>query len=114
MKLETGADLTIPIHPNLRAALKAGPAYIKHLLTNLHGLPFTSGPLKDMLKRAAKRRGCRTIVFLTDRLKPIRPVAVSGCVAKAIAAASGHKPPKEIERYAAAGRSMFVIAQSDR
>jgi hypothetical protein len=99
---KTGADLSIPIHPNLQAALKAGPAHIRYLVTNLHGRPFNSGTLKDMLKRAVAAAG------LADNCVPhglrkamMRRLAESGGTAE-IAAASGHKTGKEIARYTAA------------
>lgn len=100
---KTGAGLSIPIHPNLQAALKAGPAHIRYLVTNLHGRPFNSGTLKDMLKRAVAAAG------LPDNCVPhglrkamMRRLAESGGTATEIAAVCGYKILKEIERYTAA------------
>lgn len=100
---KTGADLSIPIHAHLQTALKAGPVHIRYLVTNLHGRPFNAGTLKDMLKRAVAAAG------LADNCVPhglrkamMRRLAESGGTAKEIAAVSGHKTLKEIERYTAA------------
>jgi integrase len=97
---KTGADLSIPIDPHLQAALKAGPVHIRYLVTNLHGRPFNSGTLKDMLKRAAAAAGLPgNCVPHGLRKAMMRRLAESGSTAKEIAVVSGHKTLKEIERY---------------
>jgi enterobacteria phage integrase len=100
---KTGAELSIPIQPSLQAALKAGPVHIKYLVTDLQGHPLARGALTDMMKRAAKAAGLPPHCVPHGLRKALmRRLAESGSSAKEIAAVSGHKTLKEIERYTAA------------
>ena len=54
---KTGTELSIPIHPNLHAAMKAGPAKGMSLIGDDHGRPIGRAALTALIKRAAKSTG---------------------------------------------------------
>src|SRR6266699_1375263 len=54
---KTGTELSIPIHPNLHAAMKAGPAKGMNLIGDEHGRPIGRAALTALIKRAAKSAG---------------------------------------------------------
>jgi integrase len=100
---KTGAELWIPIHPELALALKAYPANGLALVGKANGQPLTTQGLSLLMSRAIDQAG------LPGRCVPhglrkamLRVLAEEGCTAKEIAAISGHKTLREIERYTSA------------
>jgi len=72
-------------------------------VTDLHGHPLARGALTDMMKRAAKAAGLPPNCVPHGLRKALmRRLAEGGSSSKEIAAVSGHKSLKEIERYTAA------------
>ena len=97
---KTGAPLTIPIHPALERAMRAGPAKGVYFVGDKDGRPIASASLTRFMKRAAAAAG------LPSHCKPhglrkaiLRRLAERGASAKQIAAVSGHRSLNEIERY---------------
>jgi len=97
---KTGAPLTIPIHPALERAMRAGPAKGVYFVGDKDGRPIASASLTRLMKRAAAAAG------LPSHCKPhglrkaiLRRLAERGASAKQIAAVSGHRSLNEIERY---------------
>jgi integrase len=97
---KTGTALSIPIHTKLYDALRAGPTNGLHLIGDRDGRPIRRAALTDMMKRAARAAG------LGPECKPhglrkalLRRLSESGASTKEIAAVSGHKSLREIERY---------------
>jgi integrase len=100
---KTGAALSIPIHTALSDALKATPAKGLHLIGDEAGRPINHGQLLRLMKRAAKAAGLPAhCVPHGLRKAQMRRLAEHGASAKQIAAISGHKTLREIERYTAA------------
>jgi integrase len=100
---KTGTALSIPIHPELTAALKAGPANGLNLIGAANGRPITSQALTDLMKRAAAAAGLPAHCLPHGlRKAQMRRLAESGASTKQIAAVSGHKTLHEVERYTAA------------
>jgi integrase len=100
---KTGTALSIPIHQELRAALKAGPANGLNLIGAADGRPITSRSLTHLMKRAAEAAGLPPHCLPHGLLKAqLRRLAESGASTKQIAAVSGHKTLHEVERYTAA------------
>jgi integrase len=100
---KTGTELSIPIHPNLEAAIKAGPSHIHYLIVGQNGRPMTRKALTDMMKRAVKAAGLGAECVPHGLRKAIlRRLAERGSTTKEIAAVSGHKTLREVERYTAA------------
>jgi integrase len=97
---KTGAKVEIPIHPNLIRSLKAYPANGLMLIGSENGRPMTAKGLSAFVVRAARAAG------LPAKCKPhglrkgiMRRLSEVGSTSKEIAAVSGHKTLKEIERY---------------
>lgn len=100
---KTGAEMVLPIHPEWRAAIKAGPAKGLSLIGDVKGKPIKRPMLTLIIQDAARAAG------LPDECKAhglrkalMRRLAERGTSSKEIAAMSGHKSLKEIERYTAA------------
>ena len=97
---KTGAPLYIPIHPELQDILDATPS--KHLtfLTTKSGKSYGAGFFSDEFRvwcdAAELPQAC---TFHGLRKAACRRLAEAGCTEKQIAAVSGHKSLKEVQRY---------------
>jgi integrase len=93
-------EMWIPIHPELARALKAGPANGLNLIGHRNGRPITRKHLTDLIVAAGGKAGLpRKCVPHGLRKAALRRLAESGATTNQIAAISGHKSLKEIERY---------------
>ena len=100
---KTGAELSIPLHPALTAAIKAAPAKGVTLIGDANGRPIKRATLTLIMKKAVESAGLPTRCVAHGLRKAImRRLAESGSSTKEIAAISGHRTLKEIERYTAA------------
>jgi enterobacteria phage integrase len=100
---KTGTELSIPLHPALIAAIKAAPAKGVMLIGDANGRPVRRATLTLLMKKAVELAGLRTRCLPHGLRKAMmRRLAESGSSAKEIAAISGHRTLKEIERYTAA------------
>ena len=95
----TTNELMIPIHPALARALKASPVVgMQHLITDAHGRALRG--LTQLMLRAAQAAGlpahCKAHGL---RKAALRRLAEHAGTTKEIAAVSGHRSLKEIERY---------------
>jgi integrase len=100
---KTGAELSIPLHPALIAAIKAAPAKGVTLIGDANGRPIKRATLTLLMKKAAESARLPTRCVPHGLRKAImRRLAESGSSAKEIASISGHRTLKEIERYTAA------------
>jgi integrase len=97
----TANELMIPIHPALERALKAGPVVgMQHIITDARGRPLRG--LTSLIDRAVKLAGLPPhCVAHGLRKAALRRLAEHGSTTKEIAAMSGHRSLKEIERYTA-------------
>jgi integrase len=100
---KTGVELSIQIHPDLADAIKASPAKGLNLLGDAYGRPIKRAALSHLMRQAIRAAG------LPDRCVPhgirkatLRTMAEHGASAKQLAAVSGHKTTKELDRYTAA------------
>jgi integrase len=99
---KTGAALSIPIHPKLQDALKAGPVKGMHLIGDQHGRPIRRSALTALMKRAAEAAGLGSECVPHGLRKAIlRRIAEHGGSAKEIASVSGHRSLTEVARYTA-------------
>lgn len=97
---KTGVELTIPIHPEWRKAIDAVPAKGLSLIGNANGRPISRGVLTWRIRKAAKAAGLPPECKAHGLRKALmRILAEAGNSSKRIAAMSGHKTLKEIERY---------------
>jgi integrase len=99
---KTGAALSIPIHPELLAAMKSGPLNGLTLIGDKHGRPIARCTLTLLIRRAAEKAGLPPECLPHGlRKAQMRRLAEHGASAKQIASISGHKTLREIERYTA-------------
>jgi integrase len=97
---KTRTALSIPMHPELLAALKAGPSNGLTLIGDNHGRPITRGTLTRLIREAVVKAGLPAeCVSHGLRKAQMRRLAEGGASAKQIASISGHKTLPEVERY---------------
>jgi integrase len=97
---KTGAEVWIPIHPELARAMKAYPAKGLTLIGAASGRPLTRFALSKLMQKAIKEAG------LPPRCVPhglrkahLRLVADGGGTTKELQSTGGHKTLRELERY---------------
>jgi enterobacteria phage integrase len=97
---KTGAELEIPLHPEVVTALREYPVKGIYLIGDKHGRPIGSRALSALMKRAIRAAG------LPDRCVPhglrkalMRRLAESSASTKEIASVSGHRTLAQIEDY---------------
>jgi integrase len=97
---KTGRSLEIPVHPALQAILDATPSDHLTFLTTQAGKPFSPAGFtnwfRDMCNEAGLPRGTSAHGL---RKAACRRLAEAGCSANLIAAVSGHKSLREVQRY---------------
>ncbi len=97
---KTGARLAIPVHPALQAILDATPSGQLTFLITDSGKSYGAGDFSDHFRAwcdaAELPRRC---TFHGLRKAALTRLADAGCSAHEIAAISGHKSLKEVERY---------------
>lgn len=97
---KTGAELVIPVHPELALALAAWPRRHDVVLVNAFGRPFTANGygnwFRDAIKAASLPDECSSHGL---RKAAARRLAEAGCTEKQIAAITGHTTLKEVARY---------------
>jgi integrase len=92
--------LLIPIHPALQRAIRAWQTDGVYLLTDANGRPITRQSLTRLIRLAAHAVGLPShCVAHGLRKAALRRLAEHGSTTKEIAAVSGHRSLKEIERY---------------
>ena len=113
---KTGALLSIPVHAELQAIIDATPIGHLTLLTTGTGKSYNANDFTEQFRRwcdaAALPPHC---VFHGLRKAACRRLAEAGCSVHEIAAISGHKTLKEVERYTkAADQARLARAAMER
>lgn len=97
---KTGRSLEIPVHPALQAVLDATGSDHLTFLTTQAGQPFTPAGFtnwfRDRCNEAGLPRGTSAHGL---RKAACRRLAEAGCSANLIAAVSGHRSLREVQRY---------------
>jgi integrase len=97
---KTGAALTIPVHPDLRAVIDATPGeHLTFLTSGKTGSPYVGNALSQQFRiwcDAAELPHCSAHGL---RKAACRRLAEAGCSANEIGAISGHATLSEIQRY---------------
>lgn len=100
---KTGARLTIPVHPTLKAELdewkRAATSTI--ILTTAHGLPWKPQHISHMLPIAMARIGLPTLNVHGLRKLAAARLADAGCSMHEIAAITGHRSLSMVQLYTA-------------
>jgi integrase len=100
---KTGTALSIPIHPELLATMKARPMNGLTLIGDIRGRPIARCTLTLLIRKAVEKAGLPPeCVAHGLRKAQMRRLAECGASTKQIAAISGHKTLQEVERYTAA------------
>jgi len=110
---KTGADLWVPIHPELQRAMKAYPANGLVLIGDAHGRPIKRPALSALMRAAIKQAGLpKRCVSHGLRKAAMRRLAEADSTANQIASISGHKTLKEVERYTKAADQKKMARQA--
>jgi integrase len=96
---KTGAELKIPVHPELRAVLNATPSDDLTFLTTTAGKPFRPDVFSNWFRKMCDEAGLHGLSAHGLRKAGCRRLAEAGCSEKQIAAISGHASLNEIVRY---------------
>jgi integrase len=113
---KTGAELWVPLHPELLKAMKAMPAKGLTLIGDAHGRPIKRATLTWLMREAIKDAGLPSrCVSHGLRKAAMRRLAEADGTANQIASISGHKTLKEVERYTkAADQKKLAKAAMDK
>lgn len=97
---KTGATLAIPVHSELRAVLDATPAENLTFLVSPRGRTYSANGFSSWFRKQCAAAGLpRHCTAHGLRKAACRRLAEAGCSANEIAAISGHRTLKEVERY---------------
>jgi integrase len=111
VQAKTGARLTIPLHANLSAALRAWPRKHVVMLTTAFKKPFSDAGYGNMMADAIAAAGLPDRCVLHGlRKAAARRLAEAGCTEKEIAAVTGHTTLKEVARYTRAADQRRLAA----
>lgn len=97
---KTGAQLVIPMHPDLRGVLKQLPKDALAFLTTQYGKPFKDGAsFGNQFREWCKDAGLAGRSAHGLRKSAAVRLVEAGCSSKEVAAITGHASLREIERY---------------
>jgi integrase len=97
---KTGVELWIPIQPGLEEAMRAYPAKGLTLIGDAAGRPLKRPALTALMAKAIKEAGLPPRCVAHGLRKALmRRLAEADATTKQIAAVSGHRSLKEVERY---------------
>jgi len=97
---KTGVRLAIPVHPELQAILNATPSGQLTFLTTKGGKSYGADSFSEHFRVWCDAAGLpQHCTFHGLRKVALTRLADAGCSAHEIAAISGHKSLKEVERY---------------
>jgi integrase len=109
---KTGAELEIPLHPELRAIINATPRGNLTFLMTEFGKPFTAAGFGNIFREWCNDAGIPAGYTAHGlRKAACRRLAEAGCSAKQIQAISGHVTLSEVQRYTVAA-DQKSLAQS--
>lgn len=98
---KTGAQLLIPLHPELKVILDDLPLENLTFLTTAFGKPFTAAGFGNWFRDKCNDAGLKERSAHGLRKSAAARLAEAGCTTKQIAAITGHASLTEIERYTA-------------
>jgi len=96
---KTDAPLLLAIHPGLAGALASVPRNNLTFLVTEHGAAFSAAGLSNWFSKACRAAGLVRCTAHGLRKAACKRMADAGCTVHEIAAVSGHRSLKEIERY---------------
>jgi integrase len=96
---KTDAPLLLPIHPELARSLASVPRNNLTFIVTEHGAAFSAAGLSNWFGKACRTAGLVHCTAHGLREAACRRLAEAGATVHEIAAISGHKSLKEIQRY---------------
>jgi integrase len=96
---KTGAELLIPILPELQAALDATPSGHLTFLATEYGKPFSAAGFTNWFRDRCNEAGLRGVSAHGLRHTACTRLANAGATGHEIAAWSGHRTLREVSRY---------------
>lgn len=97
---KTGAQLVIPMHPDLSGVLKKLPKDGLAFLTTQYGRPFKDGAaFGNQFREWCKSAGVKGRSAHGLRKSAVVRLVEADCSSKEVAALTGHASLREIERY---------------
>ena len=97
---KTGVELDIPLTAELQAILKDAPLDNMTFLVTEYGKPFTSAGFGNWWRDRCNEAGLSHCSAHGLRKAAARRLAEAGCTPHEIAAITGHRSLREVERYA--------------
>jgi integrase len=105
---KTGAEMDIPVMPELAAAIDANHSSHLTFLTD-NGEPFNDGKFGRWFRSACDAAGLQGFSAHGLRKAGCTTLADHGCTTHEIQAWSGHKSLSEIERYVAKANQVKLV-----
>jgi integrase len=96
---KTGAEVFVPILPPLQAALNALPASNMTFLVTTHGKPYTAAGFGNWFRECCNEAGLKGLSAHGLRKATCRRLAEAGRSASEIAAITGHRTLRMVQRY---------------
>jgi integrase len=97
---KTKRSLVIPVHPELQRVLDATPSEHLTFLVTQSGQPFSAAGFTNWFRKQCKAAGLPVGLSVHGlRKAACRRFAEAGCSANLIAAVSGHRSLREVQRY---------------
>lgn len=110
---KTGAELIIPMHPNLIHSMNLWRGAGATILAKNNGKPYAVGSYGRLMADAIAAAGLpERCVTHGLRKAAARRLAEAGCSVFQIAAITGHKSIKELQRYTAAASQKLMAGQA--
>jgi integrase len=109
---KTSAKLSIPIHPTLATILAAAPPGHMTFLTTAQGRPFTAEGFGNWFRRTCRAIGLPACTPHGLRKAACRRLAEAGCTVHQIAAISGHRSLRELQKYTEAADQQRMAGQA--
>ena len=109
---KTGAELIIPVHPNLATVIAAAPRQHLTFVTTGTAGRSRGQPLAVGSANSATRRDCRTAPLMGCARPRLDGLAEAGCTAHEIGAITGHASLTELVRYTKSRRSAETLPES--
>lgn len=108
---KTGKELVIPVHPALARAMDAGPTNGPYLVPGADGKPMGVNVIGKLIVDAAQAAGLPRYCTAHGLRKAMqRLLAELGATDKQMRAVSGHKSPRETERYSEMANQALLAA----
>jgi integrase len=109
---KTATPLMLPLHPELSAVLASIPRTNLTFLVTEYGAPFTAGGFGNWFRDQCNAAGLPQCTFHGLRKAAATRLADAGCTTHEIAAVTGHKSLREVERYTKAANQLRLAQQA--